>query len=82
MAVRVSWRQGCWAELRTLPGVMAELDKRADAIARRAGEGFGVRSARATGGRVRGRASVGTQTVAAMRRQAREHVLEKALGGS
>lgn len=70
-----------WAAARTHPGVMAELNKQAEAIAERAGEGFEATPAEATGGRVRGRAAVITATPRAMVVEARDHVLESLMGG-
>ena len=77
--VAIKWRKGAFAELRTLPGVMAELDRRAEKIAAAAGPGYAVNPARATGGKVRGRASVKTATTAARRREAKDHTLLRAL---
>lgn len=52
--------------------------QRADAIADRAGEGFGARMT--YGNRPRG--YVRARDAKAYRRQARDHVLEKAIGGA
>ena len=77
--VRMKWNPGVFAEIRTLPAVMAELNEHAERIAARAGDGFEAEPAARTGGRVRGRAAVVTRTFKAMRRQARDHVIEKSL---
>jgi len=77
--VRVRWNRGVFAELRTLPAVMAELNSHAARIANNAGPGFEPRPAEATGGRIRGRAEVVTGTYRAMVVQARDHILEKSL---
>ena len=77
--VRVRWNMSAFAELRTAPAVMAALDEIADGIAERAGDGFEAQPAAVTGGRIRGRAAVVTTTVRAMRRQARDHILERSL---
>lgn len=77
--VRIEWNHGVFAEIRTLPGVMGILNGHAERIAATAGEGFEARPATATGGRVRGRASVLTATPRAMVVQARDHVLERSL---
>ncbi len=77
--VHIRWRRGVFAELRTMPGVMSELNRHAQRIASTAGSGFEARPAQRTGGRIRGRAAVLTATVPAMLRQARSHVLESSL---
>lgn len=68
---------GGFAELRTRPAAMGMLNDAAAHIAALAGDGFEVRPAEVTGGRIRGRASVFTATPRAMVVQARDHVLEK-----
>ncbi|MDR1078840.1 MAG: hypothetical protein LBL55_09325 [Propionibacteriaceae bacterium] len=68
-------------EIRTAPKVMSVLDDEAARIARACGDGFEAKPAKATGGRVRGRSAVVTTTGGAARRQSRDHVLEKAVGG-
>lgn len=79
MAVKIKWRQGCWRELRVMPEVLDELDRLARGIASRAGDGFIAQPAQVTGGRGRGRAAVVTGDLNAMRRQAKDHVIEAAL---
>lgn len=78
--VRVVYKPGAFAAVRTAPGVLSELTARAERIAGAAGPGYEARAARSTGGRVRGRASVGTATFQAMRDNARNHTLLRALG--
>ncbi|MCG7284964.1 hypothetical protein MHY85_03125 [Cellulomonas sp. ACRRI] len=78
--IRVKWRNGAFADLRTEPAVMDELDAYAEHIAAAAGDGFEARMAEETGGRVRGRAAVLTTTTEAMRDNAKNHTLLRALG--
>jgi len=68
-------------EIRSLPGMMAALDKEAAGIAARAGAGFEARPSRVTGGRGRGRAEVVAVTQAAQDAEARDHTLLKAADG-
>lgn len=68
-------------QIRTSPKAMALLNDIADATARRAGDGFEAKPAAITGGRVRGRAAVVTTDYEAMVKQAKDHALERALGG-
>lgn len=77
--VRIKWNRRAFAELRTMPAVMRELDALAEGIAARAGEGFVAEPASVTGGRVRGRAAVLTSTRQAQAQEAREHTLEASL---
>lgn len=77
--VKVAWKRGVFAEIRTLPAVLSELDGMVDDIARAAGEGFESRPATKTGGKVRGRAAVITVTNRARKRNARDQVLLKSL---
>lgn len=79
--LRIVWKTGTpWQKLRTQPALLAELNARAEAIARAAGPGYETRPAAATGGRVRGRAAVITGTPAAVRDNAKNHTLMRALG--
>lgn len=78
--VRVQWRRGAFADLRTEPAVMDELDAHAERIAAAAGDGYEAMPAAETGGRVRGRAAVVTTTTGAMRDNAKNHTLVRALG--
>lgn len=75
----IKWRRGAFAEIRTLPRVLSELDSMADAIANRAGDGFESRSAAPTGGKIRGRAAVVTASMKAIRRNARDMTLLKSM---
>ncbi len=77
---RIKWNRGAFAELRTEPAVMDELDRYAEHIANVAGDGYVANMAEETGGRVRGRASVVTATPAAIRDNAKNHTLLYALG--
>lgn len=77
--VKVKWRRGVFAEIRTLPAVLSELDDMAGAIAGRAGDGFESRSAAPTGGKIRGRAAVVTASMKAIRRNARDMTLLKSM---
>ena len=77
--VKVVFDYEAFAEVRTMPAVMAELNRIADGIADRAGDGFVAEPAQKTGGRVRGRAAVVTATPRAMAVEARDHVLERSL---
>jgi len=76
-AIRVKYHIRNWKALRNSPEVRAELDARASRVAHAAGEGFTRRQAEA--GKKRARASVGTNSWAAMRRQSEENVLQRAL---
>lgn len=79
MAVTIKWNVRGFQELRTDPKVAAELEKRAQAIARAAGDGFEAKPAETTRGRVRARAAVVSTTRRAAAAEARDHVLLKAL---
>ena len=76
---RIQWRRGVFAELRTLPATMAEVNNMAGKIAAAAGDGFEARPAERTGGRVRGRAAVITRTAKAMRKNAKDQTLLKSM---
>ena len=82
VASNVKLNMKAFAEIRTAPKVMKMLDDIAEATASRAGEGFRAEPAKATGGRVRGRAAVITVTADAMRAQAKNRALERAIGGA
>ena len=75
--IRVKWHLKNWKALRNSPEVMADMDRRASAIAHEAGEGFTRRQAKP--GKNRARASVGTNSWAAMKRQSEDNVLQRAL---
>ena len=77
--VKIKWKPGVFAEIRTMPAVMSMVDGMADDIARAAGEGFESSPATKTGGKVRGRAAVITVTNRARKRNARDQVLLKSL---
>lgn len=79
MAVKIRWRLAGFREIRTLSGVQAELDRRADAIATSAGPGY-VTSTRTSAGRGRARTAVITGDAASIRDNARNHTLVRALG--
>lgn len=72
--VRFEWNMAAFREIRTSQPVMAELNAYAESKAS-AHPGFIAHPAKATGGRVRGRAAVVTGTVEAMLHEARYHVL-------
>lgn len=78
--VRMQWRRGAFADLRTQPDLLDELDGHAERIAAVAGKGYEATPARTTGGRVRGRAVVLTATPRAMVDNAKNHTLMRALG--
>lgn len=77
--VKIKWKRGVFAEIRTMPAVLSELDGMVADIARAAGEGFESRPATKTGGKVRGRAAVITASARAMRRNARDQTLLKSM---
>lgn len=62
-------------ELRTLPGVKAELLRKATAIANAAGDGFQVGEVRETGGRGRAHVTVAAYTRRAQYLNAKHHTL-------
>lgn len=76
---RIVWNMAGFAAIRTSGEAMGLLNQHAQRIAAAAGEGFEAKPAQATGGRIRGRAAVVTTTYEAMRRQAKDHVLERSL---
>ena len=77
---KIVFRKGAFAEIRTLPKVLSEVDSAAERVASAAGEGFVAEHAQETGGRVRGRAAVHTTDFDSMRRNAKDNTLVKALG--
>lgn len=79
MKVAVKYRKGAFRDLRTAPGVAAELDKRANRIGDAAGIGYRVNPATVTGGRGRARASVQTTTIKSFRSNAKHHTIMNAL---
>jgi hypothetical protein len=68
--------------IRTAPKVMDMLDEIAQDMADRAGEGYKAVPASATGGRVRGRAMVVTDTFEAKVDQAKNRTLERVVGST
>jgi len=80
--VRISWNYAGFRALRTDRAVMKMLDKKAEAIAKAAGDGFEAKPAHLTGGRVRGRAAVVATTRKAAAAEARDHVLLNALSAA
>ena len=82
MAVTIKWNFEGFRQLRTDPAVMADLHRRAEAVAAAAGEGFEAKEPEVTGGRVRGRAAVVSMTRAAAKAEAEHHALLGALGAA
>lgn len=77
--VKIRWRKGAFAELRTSPSVMAEINAAASRIGASAGSEYTVEPAEKTGGRIRGRAAVIAGSHAAQRDNAKNHSLTRAL---
>lgn len=73
---RIKWRVAGFRELRLEPGVIADLEERAEAVAAAAGDGY---EASAMAGKNRGRASVITADYAAMRDNAKNQTLLRSL---
>lgn len=73
---RIKWNLPAFRELRLEPGVINDLEERAEAIAAAAGDGY---EASAMAGKNRGRASVITADYAAMRDNARNQTLLRSL---
>jgi len=78
MAGGIKWNNKAFRQIRTLPEVRRELERRAEAIAREAGDGYTVES-EITRGRGRARAAVFPTTSAAIRDNAANNTLLKAL---
>ena len=78
--VEMRWKRGAFAEIRTLPGVSAEVTKVAQRMGSAAGSDYTVNDARPTGGRVRARASVVAGSIKARRDNARNGTLTRVLG--
>lgn len=74
---KIKWRRAAFPELRNEPGVLADLQERADAIAAAAGDGYESRPAEA--GVERGRAAVLTGTAEARIDNARNQTLIRSL---
>lgn len=79
--VKVNWKQGVWAEIRTLPTVMLAVDEVAADIKERAGEGYVQHVAAETGGKIRGRAAISTGDYESIRDNAKNNTLVKSLRG-
>lgn len=77
--MRIKWHPGAFAAVRTSPEAMSAVNELAEGIAARAGDGYTASPAETTGGKVRGRASVYTETFEAILDQARNHTLEGSL---
>lgn len=77
---RIKWNIGAFAEIRNAPGVLDDLQNRADAIANAAGEGYESRPAEAGKGRNgRGRAAIITADFDAVRDNAKNQTLLRSL---
>ena len=77
---KIKWNIPAFAELRNAPGVLDDLQERADAIANAAGEGYESRPAEAgKGKRGRGRAAVLTADFNAVRDNAKNQTLLRSL---
>lgn len=74
MAKPIKWKQGAFREVRVLPAVQAELEKRGERIADASGPGYIVRSG-VTGGRGRARTAVITGDLDAIRDNAKNNTL-------
>lgn len=77
---RIKWNIPAFSEIRNAPGVLDDLQERADAIANAAGEGYESRPAEAGEGKSgRGRAAVLTATAEARADNARSQTLLRSL---
>ena len=76
--IKIVWRKGAFAELRTLPGVMKEIDDTTKRMAQRAGKDYEAKPAEKTRGRGRGRGAV-VATGGAVRDNAKNHTLARVL---
>lgn len=72
--MRIKFKQGAFREIRTLPAVQDEVEKRADRIASASGPGYVVQSG-VTGGRGRARSAVITGDFDAILDNARHQTL-------
>lgn len=77
MAVKLRLNHAGIRQLATSSAVAGEVNKAATTILRRAGEGFAMKSGN---GSKRAHAVVFTDTIRARYHQAREHILERAVG--
>lgn len=78
MALRIQWNLAAFRELRTDPGIVADIEERASRIAAAAGDGHEV-NVSTSGGRGRARASVVTATADAMRSESEDMTLTSAI---
>lgn len=76
MSRKIKLKYAGFRELRTLPAMKRDLMKRARRVAEAAGDGF---EAHESPSKNRARATVGTRTTKARRRQAKDNVLQRAL---
>lgn len=76
MKARIKLKNKGFRELRKHPNVKADLMRRAQKVADAAGDGF---EASESPGKNRARATVGTRSYSARRRQAKDNVLQRAL---
>lgn len=76
MSKRIKLNNKGFRELRTSPGVKRDLMNRAKRVADAAGEGF---EAHESPSKNRARATVGTRSSKARRRQSKDNVLQRAL---
>ena len=77
---KVVFRNGCFADIRTSPKVMAAVNDAIDRVADAAGDGFRAHHTEVTGGRVRSRGAVSTTDLSSIRKNAKYNTLIKALG--
>ena len=75
--VKIEWNRGAFGEIRTMPGVMKELDGLAARMAAAAGRGYLAKPAKPTGGRRRGRAAVLTADFDSVRDNAKNGTLAR-----
>ncbi|MBF6428703.1 hypothetical protein IU440_28935 [Nocardia cyriacigeorgica] len=78
MAARIEWNRQAFEQIRREPVVSTELLKEAEKIAQRAGDGYVAVRGR---GRTRNRAAVVTSNAEAIRDNAENNTLIRALGG-
>lgn len=76
MSKRIKLNNSGFRALRTSPGVKRDLMKRAQRVAEAAGDGFEAHESPSSN---RARATVGTRTVKARRKQSKDNVLQRAL---
>lgn len=76
MSKRIKLNNAGFRALRTSPGVKRDLMKRAQRVAEAAGDGFEAHESPSSN---RARATVGTRTAKARRKQSKDNVLQRAL---